>query len=68
MSPRLLTLEACQLGDEAIRCAFKANAMSLDDPRRWNLTRRMLEINHRLRQITAELHSEDLPNEDRIVS
>lgn len=63
-----LTVEACELGAEAIRIAFKANTLSLDDPRRWPLSRRMLQINHRLKQISAELQHDEVPHEDRVVS
>jgi len=59
-----LCLEACELGDEAIRIAFRANALALNDPRRWPLSSRMLEINHRLKEITLEISRE---NESRAV-
>jgi hypothetical protein len=52
-------IEACQLGDEAISIAFKAAKLALDDPKRWSLSRRMLEINHRLKEITEEISRED---------
>jgi hypothetical protein len=57
-----LCLEACALGDEAIRIAIKANALIAADPMRWVLTGRMLEINARLKQITKEISHE---NHDR---
>lgn len=69
MRPDRLCDEACELGAEAIRIAFKAASMALDDPKRWKLTRRMFEINLRLKEISIEVnHNEDIPNEDRIVS
>jgi hypothetical protein len=54
-----LLLEACELGNEAIKTAFKANALAVGDPKRWPLTQRMLEINHRLKEISRETKHED---------
>ena len=54
-----LLLEAVALGTESIKVAFKANSLPLDHPQRWPLTQRMLEINHRLKEITREFNDEN---------
>ena len=61
MNADQLCLEACQLGDEAIKIAIKAAGLALDDSRRWPLSQRMLAINHRLKQITKEIAHEKVP-------
>ena len=61
-------IEACQLGEEAIKIAFKAHEMALDDTRRWRLSQRMFEINHRLREIKkAIVITEEKTHENRTV-
>jgi hypothetical protein len=61
-------IEACALGDEAIRIAIKANALSYEDMRRWKLWSRMLEINHRLKEISETVAiTEESSHENRTV-
>jgi hypothetical protein len=67
MTSEELCLEACALGDEAIRIAFKANTYALNDRRRWQLSLRMVEINRRLTQITKEIRRESRPVQEHAV-
>jgi hypothetical protein len=64
-----LCLEACELGDEAIKTAGRANTLALDDPQRWQLSHRMFAINRRLKAIAEEIQlNDEAQHESRSVS